>query len=300
MSLLPQSAFPVYSNSIATATLLSNASYTSAGITYTVASVNIINGGANFNYAPQLVIKGGGGRYAQATAVINNGTITNVVVVNQGEGYTGIPAIQVRDADTQSIGTILIANTGSGYSANPTAVISAPTYANGQPNPTGVQAAANLILSNNAVTSVVISNNGTGYYQVPSIKVSAAQNNYPAFSAQLNAVMNTGTGAVLNAVLLPEYIGGLVEGGSYYLRPSATTTLNGSLSSDFVGNIVIEGSLSPDQNDIKWFTVASYPVNANLTTFNQTIQGNFVWLRAKVQDFAAGTVNTLTATYSYV
>lgn len=94
---------------------------------------------------------------------------------------------------------------------------------------------------------------------------------------------------------------------AYYLGNRDLQTVNTKLS-NCTGNIIIEASLAttPGVND--WFKVHELIANANATANSApqlasnasvytNIQGNFVFMRAKVEGFAGGTVQFVKLSY---
>lgn len=68
----------------------------------------------------------------------------------------------------------------------------------------------------------------------------------------------------------------------------------------FQGRIRIEATLeSSPTTDSDWFTVADFDSTSSPTTenFSSNITGNFTWIRARVQDFDAGTITKVTMSY---
>jgi hypothetical protein len=67
----------------------------------------------------------------------------------------------------------------------------------------------------------------------------------------------------------------------------------------FQGTITIEATLDMDPDSAAWFPTLVYGnASAVITqTRSESVVGNFTWLRARVKDFEAGTINTVTATY---
>lgn len=74
------------------------------------------------------------------------------------------------------------------------------------------------------------------------------------------------------------------------------------------GNIFIEASLSTDPTANDWFDVYSLEANANApntspskiastTSLGINIEGNFVWIRAKVEDFRSGIIQYIKLSY---
>ena len=121
-------------------------------------------------------------------------------------------------------------------------------------------------------------------------------------------------------VLLPQttYNGGgtaqiyTVTGNSqpaaaYYLGNQDLQTVNLSLT-NCTGNIVIQATLNSNVSSAEWFDVYQLEANANAAANSApqlasnakmytNIEGNFVYLRAKVVDFAGGIVNFIKLSY---
>jgi hypothetical protein len=96
-------------------------------------------------------------------------------------------------------------------------------------------------------------------------------------------------------------------GAGYYLGNRDLQTVNISLTS-CVGNIVIEASLATVPNEIDWFKVYELEANAwapansapqiaSNASLYTNVEGNFVYLRAKVEDFQNGGVNYVKLSY---
>jgi hypothetical protein len=70
--------------------------------------------------------------------------------------------------------------------------------------------------------------------------------------------------------------------------------------SGFQGKIQIQATLESDPTDSQWFRVyeIDYTDSSEITeNFSQNITGNFVWLRARVENFTAGTISKLMLSY---
>jgi hypothetical protein len=67
----------------------------------------------------------------------------------------------------------------------------------------------------------------------------------------------------------------------------------------FEGDIEIEATLETDPGDDHWFRVYRFEsASAQITeNFSANIRGNFVWLRARVRNFSAGTITKITVSY---
>lgn len=112
-----------------------------------------------------------------------------------------------------------------------------------------------------------------------------------------------------NVQPVPVYnvVGEKKPGASYYLAGKDLQTVNINLAG-VTGNILIQATLATEPAELDWFTVhtleanASAPPNSigNLNAYtNQAvnINGNFVWMRAEVKDFAGGVVQFVKVSY---
>jgi hypothetical protein len=94
---------------------------------------------------------------------------------------------------------------------------------------------------------------------------------------------------------------------AYYLGNQDLQTVNIKLT-NCTGNIVIEASLNSNTANAEWFKVYELVANANAATGSEpydtsnasiytNINGNFVYMRAKIVDFAGGIVNFVKLSY---
>ena len=94
---------------------------------------------------------------------------------------------------------------------------------------------------------------------------------------------------------------------AYYLGNQDLQTVNLSLT-NVTGNIVIEASLATSPSSTDWFKVYELVANANAASNSApkiasnassytNVEGNFVYMRAKVNDFKGGTVNFVKLSY---
>jgi hypothetical protein len=113
--------------------------------------------------------------------------------------------------------------------------------------------------------------------------------------------LNPGNGAPYTV------IGNSQPAAAYYLGNRDLQTIN-IKATGLTGNIVIEASLatSPTQND--WFKVYELVANANApantapqlasdASVYTNIEGNFVYMRAKIVDFDGGTLDFVKLSY---
>lgn len=115
------------------------------------------------------------------------------------------------------------------------------------------------------------------------------------------AYINPGNGAPYTVT------GNSQPAAAYYLGNRDLQTVNIKLT-NCTGNIVIQASLatSPTNND--WFKVYELVANANATpnsapqlasnaSVYTNVEGNFVYMRAKVEDFQGGGVQFIKLSY---
>jgi len=95
--------------------------------------------------------------------------------------------------------------------------------------------------------------------------------------------------------------GETVQAASYYLGNQDLQTVSFSFS-EVTGNLVVEGTLASTPTDDDWFKVYEVSANnqantnANLKSFTN-LTGNFVYIRAKINDFNHGVVNFVKVSY---
>ena len=94
---------------------------------------------------------------------------------------------------------------------------------------------------------------------------------------------------------------------AYYLGNQDLQTVNYGLT-NCTGNIVIEATLANAPTDTDWFKVYELEANANAAANSApqiasnakaytNIDGNFVYVRAKIEDFNQGAVNYIKISY---
>ena len=83
---------------------------------------------------------------------------------------------------------------------------------------------------------------------------------------------------------------------AYYLGNQDLQTV-AIKTTNLTGNIVIQASLatSPTAND--WFNVYTLEANVETTSTYTNVNGNFVYMRAKIEDFAEGVLQYIKLTY---
>jgi hypothetical protein len=194
-------------------------------------NITVTNGGTGYGVAPTVTISGGSGSGATAHAVVQNGSVIQVILDNPGHGY------QVGDVLTVTFGT----GTGSGATAHVTMTgfpaTSILIQSRGDfTSPSGVGAhqlsfsggggtgargfciVASEGGTGRTVTSVVLTSPGSGYTSPPTATLSTSGGPGPVF------VVTLGTQSVATIVLD-------TAGSGYTGPPSATI-----VSSDGIGS----------------------------------------------------------------
>ncbi len=76
--------------------------------TFTITGFNVLNGGTGYT-TPAVVLTGGGGSGATATARVSNGVVLGLVLTNAGTGYTSAPTVTLRDPSPRAKGAVATA-----------------------------------------------------------------------------------------------------------------------------------------------------------------------------------------------
>ena len=89
-----------------------------------------------------------------------------------------------------------------------------------------------------------------------------------------------------------------VPAANYYAGYGSIQTIRYELSG-FVGRITIEATLNDLPEQAQWFDISqrSDGSTADSGVTTSTITGNFSWIRARVEGFDAGTIQSITVSY---
>lgn len=95
-----------------------------------------------------------------------------------------------------------------------------------------------------------------------------------------------------------DFVSDAVPAANYYGGQGSLQTIIYRLTG-FSGIITIEATLNDSKDSAPWFEVDVYDASSSPATVYLPVNvvGNFTWLRARVQDFDAGTINFVTASY---
>lgn len=89
-----------------------------------------------------------------------------------------------------------------------------------------------------------------------------------------------------------------VPAANYYAGNGSIQTILYNLTG-FVGTIFIEATLNDLPEQAKWFVISERGdgSTADFGTTTATVTGNFSWIRARVEGFDAGIIQTVTVSY---
>lgn len=104
------------------------------------------------------------------------------------------------------------------------------------------------------------------------------------------AYQNPGNGAPYTVT------GNAQPAAAYYLGNRDLQTLNFNIT-NVTGNVVIEATLAANSSNAEWFKVYEFEATASNNSAYTNINGNFVYIRAKIEDFSQGTVNFIKISY---
>ena len=242
-----------------------------------------------------LVTVGNAGKFSNSGISINQWKNQEMLIIDPNKGY------YVWDGNNTvfvgSVGQLALINGGSGYTAAPSVVLSAPNDAN------GIQAVAVSTIANNVVTSITLTEAGSGYTQAPTVSF------YGGGGSGANAVASIvtfATGTVSIAVTNPGDSftsapivnisggGGTGAAATAVVRGNALATIvmtNPGTGYTNSANLVVNLSGGGGSNATIAATINNTP-NVDIASFSGR-----VWIAAGRQVYysAAGTYNDFTS-----
>lgn len=84
------------------------------------------------------------------------------------------------------------------------------------------------------------------------------------------------------------------KAADYYQGRGGIQSVNFSVTG-FVGTIVLEATLDTDSDSATWFNVLEF--DDSTAQRSEPVIGNFTWIRARIQSFDAGTIDSVVVTY---
>lgn len=90
-----------------------------------------------------------------------------------------------------------------------------------------------------------------------------------------------------------------VKAANYYRGQGSIQTVTFSVTG-FEGTMILEATLGPDPANATWFDTFTYGDGSTipLTDYHpEAVQGNFTWMRLRIEGFSGGTINSVTIAY---
>lgn len=178
-----------------------------------VASATVTVQGNSYNPSvpPLLVISGGGGTGATATATVGSGGITAVTGITPGSGYnngaytlvhvtggSGTGALATVNVGSGLVTSITITTPGTGYQSSDSLGLSAANLGESSPS---VPASFTITSDYGKVTTVNITTPGTGYTSAPTITIPPSGGTQALATAILAACPNVDTDGCTGGVV---------------------------------------------------------------------------------------------------
>ena len=198
------------------------------------------------------------GRTAQAQAVINTGSITEIFLNNDGSGFSSAPLVSISTspntlsgsdatavafttsrANVTSVEKILITNAGFGYTEAPTI-----TFTGG--GGTGAAATCSINTSSNGVIKYIVSDGGIGFGTAPTVTVSGGGGTGAVGLASIGINDTQGFNEVKNIFVIN-------SGQNYTSTPTVTISDPETISGlgNYHFNEVVQGMRSGTQARVK-------------------------------------------------
>ena len=115
-------------------------------------------------------------------------------------------------------------------------------------------------------------------------------------SVQLLATTTHGTAVGNYDGASTDFSGDKVKGDGYYGFSDGVHTVQTRITS-FVGTLKIQGTLQKEPASTDWVNIHDVVVGDGSTAITNSyfhnFTGNFVWIRVTVEDFTAGTINSV-------
>lgn len=88
------------------------------------------------------------------------------------------------------------------------------------------------------------------------------------------------------------------KGVGYYRGQGSIQTVYQRISG-FQGTIVLQATLDQNWQTANWVDVNTFDSNSSPTSgiYPVTLTGNYTWIRARITDFSAGTINSIIVVY---
>jgi hypothetical protein len=206
-----------------------NVSYQATGIAEVtsgfVTGVAITYGGYGYTNTPTVTLSGGGGKGAQAVAIVSNGVVATIDVLEAGSNYTGVPSVVISPPSYPYPATAIAVVT-NGFLTGASVVYAGNFYTN---PPTvriigggGSGAEAVAVVAGGVVTAIDILAAGSDYTNQPSIVIDPPFTPNPVLSVARTSLLTFSNLTVGDEYQLQE----MNEGYYWTNRPVSFTATN--------------------------------------------------------------------------
>ncbi len=96
-----------------------------------------------------------------------------------------------------------------------------------------------------------------------------------------------------------DWVSDAVRAANYYRGQGSVQTISLRVT-DFEGIIYLDATLDANAPDATWFNTYTYGDGSSvpLTDYHPaTVTGNFTWIRARIEGFSGGTIDSVVITY---
>lgn len=95
-----------------------------------------------------------------------------------------------------------------------------------------------------------------------------------------------------------DFLSNAVPAANYYAGQGSIQTITYRVT-DFIGTITIEATLNDNRDSAVWAEIDTYGDTSTIINDYHPVSviGNYVWLRARVQNFDSGEIQFVTASY---
>ena len=263
-----------------------------------IRDVNLTTGGTGYNAAPSVNFTGGAGSGATAVAVLQNGSVTKVIITNAGSNFTSIPTVTFGTAWTATTAVtfnkqLYVANRLYTVTVAGTTSTTAPTHLSG----TATNGTATLAYVGQPATGTAGIKFGAGYSELPTVTISGNGNGASAYFS----------GVKSEAKLVPIIFDGQLvgiqidEGGVGYTF--ATLSVNGDGTGASISADLSPGDVNTLQANIELLTldgrIMSIPMISGgwgYAAATVTIEGDGVGATATAIIGAQGEIKKITIT----
>lgn len=152
----------------------------------------VTDGGTKYTSTPTVKIEGGGGRGAEAVAVLKDGYVKSINVTKPGLGFTSVPTVTIeggggfgavaRPILSTGVSAVIVNNSGTGYTSAPTV-----SFTGGG----GTGAEAEAVIENGELKGISVTKSGRGYTSAPFVTIAGGGGSAATASAVIGTSVDS-------------------------------------------------------------------------------------------------------------